>query len=354
MVRAIFRYRKIAMLSILCISFVFLSGCATKIRINMLQPAQYHEASLTKAVAVLPFSGPEGREFAAELESVLSGIGIDDKQYFTLVDRASIDKVISEMKFSQSGLVDEKTAVKLGRLVGAHGIYTGMVTRNNYDDTRYTERRQTCTQYEQKKDDKGRTYQGACLNWRYYYVRCTKRVAQFAVTPRLVDVTSGRVLYSRNLSAMTDSAGCEDTHPLQSEMVLLEQAKERVKKEFRCDVAPYYVTREVRLMDDTDGIPSKEAIDKLKRGMEYADKGRMDGACELWGEARNLAPGSFALLYNLGVCAESRGDLDAALTLYRQADRSLGKPNDDISLALNRVGEAIKNRSKLKEQLGSK
>jgi len=339
---------------ILSFAAFMMSGCATKVRINMLEPAQYHEASLTKAVAVLPFSGPEGREFAAELESVLSGVGIDDKPYFTLVDRASIDKVVSEMKLSQSGLVDEKTAVRLGRLVGAQGIYTGIVNHNNYDDSRYTERRQTCTQYEQKRDKDGNVYQGACVRWRTYSVHCTKRVANFAVTPRLVDVATGRVLYSRNLSALKNSSGCEDTRPVQSDMVLLEQARDQVKQEFRRDIAPYYVTREIRLLDSTDGIDSKEAKDKLKRGLEYAAKGRMDSACELWGEARNIAPGSYALLYNLGVCAESRGDFDAALSLYRQSDKILGKPDDDISLALNRVNESIKNRGKLKEQLGRK
>lgn len=339
---------------VLGLSLLFLSGCATKIRVNMLQPAQYHEASLTKAVAVLPFSGPGGREFAAELESVLAGVGIDDKQYFTLVDRASIDKVVSEMKFSQSGLVDERTAVRLGKLVGAKGIYTGIVNRNNYDDSPYTEKRSTCTRYEQKRDDKGNPYRGACLQWRNYTVRCTKRVANFAVTPKLVDVTTGRVLYARNLSAMKDSAACEDTDPLQSEMVLLEKAKEQIKKEFRRDIAPYYTTREIRLIDSTDGISSKEAIDKLKRGMEYADKGRMDSACELWGEARNMAAGSYALLYNLGVCAESRGDLDTAWQLYKQSDKILGKPDDDITLALSRVSEAIKNRGKLKQQMDGK
>ena len=341
-------------LPVLCVALLTFSGCATKIKVNMLQPAQYHEASLTKAVAVLPFSGPGGREFSAEIEGVLVGIGIDDKQYFTLVDRASIDKSISEMQFSQSGLVDQKTAVKLGKMIGAQGIYTGVVTQNNYDDSPYSERRSTCVRYEQKRDDKGKTYQGACIQWRYYNVRCTKRVANFAVSPKLVDVTTGRILYSRNLSATTNSTGCEDTRPVQSEMVLLEQAKDSVRKEFRRDIAPYYVTREIRLMDSTDGITSKEAIDKLKRGMEYADKGRMDSACELWGEARNIAANSHALLYNLGVCAESRGDLDAALSLYKQSDRILGKPDDDISLALSRAGEAIKNRNKLKEQLSGK
>jgi tetratricopeptide (TPR) repeat protein len=79
----------------------------------------------------------------------------------------------------------------------------------------------------------------------------------------------------------------------------------------------------------------------------------MDNACELWGEARNIAPNSHALLFNLGVCAESRGDLDAALSLYKQADKRLGKPDDDISSALNRIETAIKNRGKLKEALGN-
>ena len=337
-----------------CAGFFLLSGCATKIRINMLQPAQYHEASLTKAIAVLPFQGPEGRAFAAELEGVLAGIGIDDKRYFTLVDRASIDKTISEMQLSQSGLVDQKTAVKLGKLIGAQGIYTGIVTRNNYDDNPYREDRQTGTRYETKYDKKGNEYQGDCLSWRRYTVNCMKRVANFAVSPKLVEVATGRIIYARDLSSMTDSSGCEDTRQVQSELVLMERVRESVKNEFRRDIAPYYVTMEIKLLDSTDGIESKEAKDKLKRGIEYADKGRMDSACELWGEARIIAPNSYVLLYNLGVCAESRGDLDAAIGLYKQADKILGKPEDDITLALNRVEGAIRNRAKIKEALGSK
>ena len=337
-----------------CTGFFMLSGCATKIKVNMLKPAQYHEASLTKAIAVLPFQGHGGKAFAAELEGVLAGIGIDDKRYFTLVDRGSIDKTISEMQLSQSGLVDQKTAVKLGKLIGAQGIYTGIVTRNNFDDSPYIEDRQTCTRYEKKRDKEGNEYQGSCLSWHRYTVNCMKRVASFAVSPKLVEVATGRIIYARDLSAMTDSSGCDDTRQVQSELVLLETARESVKNEFRRDIAPYYVTLEIKLMDSTDGIESSASKDKLKRGIEYADKGRMDSACELWGEARILTPNSYVLIYNLGVCAESRGDLDAAIGLYKQADKMLGKPQDDITTALNRVEGAIKNRSKIKEALGSK
>ena len=333
---------------------LLMSGCAAKVRVNMLEPASYHEASLAKTVAVLPFHGPGGREFASEFESVLAGIGIDDKPYFTLVDRASIDKILSEMKLSQSGLVDESTAAKLGHLIGAQGIYTGVVTQNASMDSPFREWRQTCVQYEERRDRQGRIFQGRCLRWRQYQVGCVRRAAVFSVSPRLVDVETGRVLYSRNLTAQAESAGCEDTRPVENGLSLLARAKEAVKAEFRRDIAPYYVTREIRLMDDADGIEAAEAKDKLKRGMDYAQNGRLDAACELWGQARILAPGSYALLYNLGVCAESRGDLDAALSLYRQADNRLGKPHDDITLALTRVGDAIRNREKLREQLDSR
>jgi hypothetical protein len=335
-------------------SFLILTGCATKVRVNMLQPATFHQASLTKAVAVLPFSGKDGRKFAAELEGVLGSVSIDDKQYFTLVDRASLDKIIDEMKFSQSGLIDQKTAARIGKMVGAQGIYTGVVTLSKSQSSPYREERRECRQREIKYDKDGKPYEGSCINWRNYSVRCTKRTSNFEVTPKLIEVSTGRIVYSRNLAGSANSSGCEDRTLPAEEQELLTKAKDDVKNQFRRDVAPYYVTTEITLMESTDGIESKEAKDKFKAGIEYADKGRMDSACELWGAARILASSSFAILYDLGVCAESRGDADAALALYKQADKLLGKPDDDITLALNRVSAAIKNRKKLEEQLKSK
>lgn len=327
------------------------TGCATQIRMNMLLPAEYHEASLTRTVAVLPFSGPDGAATSAEFEAVLGGINIDNKQYFTLVDRSSIDKTISELKLAQSGLVDAGTAAKIGGLVGAQGIYAGVVTQAAWNDGPYKETRQDCVQREIKRDDKGRTYEGSCIRWRSHQVSCTKRVAGFACSAKLIEVRTSRILYAQNLSGTADASGCEDGKPLPGGPELLQKAKEIAKTEFRKNVAPHYVTKEVSLMDDTAGITSGDAKDKLKRGIEYAGKGRMDQACELWGESRILSPSAPSVLYDLGVCAESRGDFDAALKLYREADKQLGKPDDRITLALNRMNDAITNRTKLQQQL---
>ena len=330
---------------------VIASGCATKLKVNMLQPAQHHQASLTKTVAVLPFEGKRGREMASEIEAALSNINIDDKQYFTIVDRASIDKIMNELKFSNSSLTDPEHAIQIGQMVSAQGIYAGTVTALNCKDSYYQEQRQKCAQHAIKRDKKGNTYEGECIRWNKFNVNCTKRVANVAVTPKLVEVATGKIIYSKNLSGMASSSGCEDTNPPKGETELLQQAKEQIKQQLRKDIAPYYVTVEIKLMDSTDGIDSKTAKDNLSAGIEAAGKNRLDMACELWGTARIQAPSAPSLLYNLGVCAESRGDADAALALYKQADKFHGKPHEDITAAMQRTITAINNKKKLEDQL---
>ena len=45
---------------------------------------------------------------------------------------------------------------------------------------------------------------------------------------------------------------------------------------------------------------------------------------------------------------------DSPYTLYKKADKLMGKPNDDITLALTRTSEAVKHQKKLKEELKNK
>jgi len=334
----------------LVVLVLFTAGCATKVPVNMLKPAKYHEAAMLKTVAVLPFNGKGGQEFASELEGVLARINIDDKQYFTLIDRTSLDKVMSEMKLAQSGLIDQSSVVELGKMVGAQGIYTGTIGYG-FKGSRYTEKREECSSYEQKTDKKGRTYDGKCISWRRWNVNCTRNVLNLTCNPKLVEVKTGRVLYAQNISGVAEDAKCEDVGAPQGEYELLEAAKQQVKSSFRRDVAPYYETRMVKLMDSKDGIDNPMAADKLKQGIDWADKKRLDKACMLWGEAASLTTRSYALAYNLGVCAESRADVEAAYELYKKSEDILGKPNDEITNALLRTGEAVKNARKLKEQM---
>ncbi len=328
------------------ILFVFaLSACATPaINTIALVPAKSTEAAKLKQVAVLPFEGQDGKKFASEIEGVLASINIGDKQYFTLVDRTVLEKLLDEeTRLSQNGIVDPKTAAKIGKAVGARGIYTGIITTSNSIDNNYNVKRERCVNYNKKEKE--------CKQWREYTVSCTKRSAAFSFAPKLIEVETGRVLYANNISGTSDARGCQDDQtPLPSGFELLGRAKQSAKATFRTDIAPSYVNFRVELMDLTDGITTKDVKQKLKNGLDYAKSGRLDRACEIWGEARILSPDSPSIIYNLGVCAETTGDLEQALDLYMKSDRLLNKPDGRITIALRRASSAIQNKKKLDEQ----
>jgi len=331
---------------------LLLISCAPPaVKTNALVPARFHEATTLREVAVLPFDGPGGKEFAAEIEGVLASVNIDDKQYFTMIDRTKLDKILTEQALSQTGSIDESSAAKVGKLVGAKGIYAGVITARNVANTPYTEEREECSQYQTLYDKQGKAYQGSCLSYRKWTVQCSQKNATFSFTPKLISVESGRIIYSNNCVGTGSGKGCTDRGGLPSDQILLGTAISAAKMTFKKDVAPNYVLVTIRLMDSKDGITSKEAGEKLDQSLDFAKHNRLDRACELWGEARILSPSSATLLYNLGVCAEARGDLDNALNLFKKADRALNKPNDLITAGIGRVSESIRKQQILKEQL---
>lgn len=338
--------------SVIALVYLLLaSGCATKIPITMLKPGNYHQAATAKTIAVLPFSGTEGESFAVEIESILANVEVNGKPYFTLVDRGRIDGVLSELKF-QSALVDPAKAAKAGQILGAQGIYTGAASAKT-QATSYRETRSECAEHEMKTDKKGNKIEGKCIRWNKHYVRCHKRVSTFSATPKLTAVSTGKVLYTRTITRQEQSSGCDDKKPPQDESELMEKAKTFVKGEFRKDVAPYYETVTVALLDSADGIDSPEAKNFLASGIDLAKKNQLTQACDLWKQARSSASGSVSLAYNTAICAEADADFAAALKLYKEAQRLNGKPDENIALGLSRAAKAFENQKKLDEQLAT-
>jgi len=186
-------------------------------------------------------------------------------------------------------------------------------------------------------------------------VNCTKRTATFNVTPKLIEVESSKIVYSNLLEGVATDSYCSDSQrSLNEKTTMKREAQDQTTAKFRLDVAPFYETVEISLMDSASGIESNDAKGKLKTGLEFAKNNRLDRGCEIWSEAHSLAPNSITYLYNLGVCAEVKGKLEEAQALYKQADKQLSKPDDKITIALSRVGGAIEKQKKLGAQMTSK
>jgi curli biogenesis system outer membrane secretion channel CsgG len=56
----------------------------------------------------------------------------DGSDKIRLIERERLDKIMAEQKFSNSGLVEEKTAVSLGKVLGVRYMVSGKVTRFAY------------------------------------------------------------------------------------------------------------------------------------------------------------------------------------------------------------------------------
>ncbi len=94
---------------------------------------KYDPSNLTQvgsrlAVAVLPF---ETNKQTIKYKDGVTNEMINELvnlRRFKVIERSALDKIISEQKIQASGIVDDKTAVKLGKMTGADALVVGNIS----------------------------------------------------------------------------------------------------------------------------------------------------------------------------------------------------------------------------------
>lgn len=100
-----------------------------------LQPASIDE----NVIAVTGFGDQGMSEEAKPLRKALAAMIITDLtkvKSLKVVERIKLQKLLDELQFGASGIVDEKTAPRLGRMLGAGKIVTGSMTSVDRDNLR--------------------------------------------------------------------------------------------------------------------------------------------------------------------------------------------------------------------------
>lgn len=336
-----------------------LLGCAapvSKVGVSVLEPAKSSEATRIRRVAVMQFEAKDRHDVTGDVETLLSGIVVDEKRYFEVVERRQINVLMGELRLGERGLLDDSTVSRLGKMLGANGVYLGKVTRAAWTDQRSNEPRSICAQREIKRDKKGKAYEAGCARWRETFASCTTRVASFEFLPKLVSIETGTIVYSRGHAGEATSKSCREPEtgasaPIAGGEQLLLDAKMAAMESFRRDVAPVATARAIDVLGAGERIGSPQMRERFTNALAFAKEGRLDRACEMWREIASSEHNSPELIYNLGVCAEAAGDLEGAKNLYTKADRLLAQPNKSISAALSRVQSDQASRAKLRTQL---
>lgn len=151
----------------------------------------------TKRVAVVPF---ETRAGALGLGNI--GLSVADKTQNSAVDmkdefvefmpRSDIDRIISERSMTQSGLSEEATAAKLGKLAGLQVVVTGQINRVDpytSPDNRVEQNQSSVTKTVGKApNQKQVTYKANWTMWK------KESRVNFTATYKIVDVETGKII----------------------------------------------------------------------------------------------------------------------------------------------------------------
>ncbi|HIQ25670.1 MAG TPA: hypothetical protein EYH43_06795 [Persephonella sp.] len=319
----------------LFILFLISSCSQKKITTYIINPPKYPQVSKYKTIAFLPFKGRGGNYFSILLEAKVKNLTINGKPIFKVIDRQNLKSILSEQKLSLSGLVDDKNAVKIGKLIGVQGIWTGAVLKSKVREYPFFEKRFRCI------DDK-------CKRVKEYLIRCFKKEAIFSFVAKLIDVSTGEIVYSKEHTGSKYGKYCLDSGYTISSEDLLQQSKKEAISKFLRDIAPYKTTYSVKVKEKIDKVSSKDKK-IFKNSLSWLKSKDLNKACDIWEKLLKKYPNNITLLYNLGVCYETKSNLKDAYKFYKKAYNLLSEPDEDVINALKRVENLLKKQHLLKK-----
>lgn len=314
-------------------------GCSQKVTIRALEPSEIDRAASTKKLSVAVFEH-DRVGLSDKIEANLANQKIDNKNYFTMVNRKNFDKIIAEQKIQNSGLVDVSTAVQVGNLLGAEAIISGSVGRVASNDTHYLETRLRCA------DNK-------CKELVPYNVGCTKREVALSAEVRMVDVAKGDIIYADTMSKTSQWSHCiDDSNSLPSTEMAAQKLAATIAANFAYKLTPHYRYFEVVLLEKPD-IKYNDREDKLLDvSLEYIKQNRFDKAEKfLIDLIDSTGQKSYVPFYNIGVIKEAEGKYAEAQKYYKRADGLMIKPIEEINRACIRIEDLIEKNDRVKEQL---
>ncbi|MFT7859846.1 MAG: CsgG/HfaB family protein [Sulfurimonas sp.] len=318
---------------------ILFSGCAQKVGISALEPAEVDRMSQTKKVTVTYFDN-DRVGLSEKIEAKLAGFRLDRQKYFTIVSRKDFNEIIGEQKLQNSGLVNPKDAVKVGKMIGAQAIISGHVSSPSKQDSYFYEKRVRCA------DKK-------CKELEYYNVRCMKRVSSLSADLRIIDVTRGDIIFADTLSrSMTNKHCSDDSRALPSKEMAAQSLANSIARSFAYKLTPHYRQFNVTLLEDPDIDYDDRSEQLLEVSLKYIEQGRYDKAEQLLMQLVDATgQKSYVAFYNLGVLKEAQGDYKEAKEYYSYADNLMIEPVEEINRAVVRIDKLIEKRKRSMEQI---
>ena len=329
------------LLRLTLLSFILATaiGCTTYVTTEYIIPAKETAVIKYNKVAVMDFTGKQGDSYRSQFEALLQNLKFKGTPIYEIIDRANIETILKEQAFQLSGIVDEETAVRIGKMVGVDAIWTGNVTEKTDEIISY-DRRSRCKLYDSNSN---------CQYYETYQVKCLSTSAVVSFTPKLTSVTTGRLIYSKAFTESVDDYSCSGY--IDDQAALANRAKKKIFRNIEKDLSPMVTEISIELKDDTDGM-SKPDKAIFKNAIKFAKSGREDRACEFFRELLIRNRSSLTLNYNVGICYEIEGEFQKALDQLQYTDKISTTPDDLLNITIRRAESNIRRMYELESQFG--
>lgn len=256
---------------------------------------------------------PDMRNFARSVEERLVGLSIHEAKYYQNIAIAP-----------DSQAYTDTAAVDLARKYGATAALLIQSSQGSIEVKNSTQSRSSCA-----VDTKifKSCPKGSVTNTT---VSCYTKVANFRAPIRVLDSKTGRLIYSYIAPGSYTQTYCSDENKAQeSDDLMISIAAGNAAAMIAKAIAPSEELRPLDLMAK-DGMLKPTAIPEFDRAVAFAKAKRLDKACTIFDDMYRDASDSKSLAYNMGYCAESRGEMIKAYDLYESASRLSGGPDSQI------------------------
>ncbi len=331
---------------VFCAFVALLSACATAPGLSYLavQPAEAPEASRLRHVAVLRFDGWHGETAANVLDTSLRQARFQSMNWFR-VGPEDVDfdpSIPGDGRYSTSIGGGRAAAVDYGRAHGMDGVWFGNTDSWSRTSGTFDKVKTRCVKWVGLFN---------CKTEEEYTVQCYEIDTEVEVRASLVDVQTGQVVFTKKFSDSDTERHCTDRHGYWDERSspVFGRDNNRREREMIADCTRRfagYVTPSQRRVTaelmQAPYYPYAELAAGFPVAMDAAEADQSANACGRFEAMAAQYPDEPSLIFNLGVCAEMRGNAMAALELYDEAVAAAGPgPRGDfleqVNAARNRI-----------------
>lgn len=298
-------------------------------------------ASNMTSIMIIPDRG-KTRGFEFMIEGMRTDV-------YTLIDRATIDKVLNEQQFQLSGVVDGQQMAEIGVLMGADAIVTGHLESTKTDERLNEIRKQVTKAVKYTEDGKEKTkYVHDYYTYTYPVLRTVK--SSFAIS--IVSVKTGEVLGSKTFDATaTDRKSrafkrtrpTRDKYPAYSELEATESLVRRTVNPLSQSSANMVSPRFGVISMKISKVKAKAFKKIAKEAADYLSDARIEKAYPMYKSIYDADPYITEAAFNLGMMYEATGQYAEALVYYEAARESAVKNSNEkkYNLAINRAKNGI-------------